>query len=315
VTPIRELPVRFSAGRDTLLGVLSHPASGGSRTGILIAPGGWYGTSTARNRLLVRMARTFAADGYGAFCFDYNGVGDSTGTTPRFLMKDPFTDDVNAAAGVLTAHGYKDLVLVGVCYGGRIAIALAPGMTNIKGLALVSVPLGKPGDGGGKTAQAAARTSTVTLARKALNPIVIRGLFDHNLRHSYARVLGAKWRSSKRRVIPQRIVHDTTPKDDALLNPVVSDSLSAVLEREVPLLFVYGEEDGYYKAFMAARAGKLGALLAAARGHVDLVMLPGQIQSFATVDAQEASITAVRTWVRDVVGGTTEQASVQVGSK
>jgi pimeloyl-ACP methyl ester carboxylesterase len=294
----------FAAGGEKLLGVLTLPAST-TRKAVLIAPGGWYGTSAARNRLLIRMARAIAAREIGCFSFDYHGVGDSTGELPRFQMKNLFTDDLGAAISALSKLGFDEVILVGICYGGRVATTLACTVPGLKGLALVSVPLGKPGDGGGKTAQQAARTNTLQLARRAMSPLVLRGLFDHNMRHSYGRILAAKWRSSRKRLYGGD-GSEAAALSSHRMTPQFSDSLAAVLHREIPLLFLYGADDGYYKAFIGSRDEKLGSLLDSARGRVDLVTLQCNVQSFSSVVAQDSVIESVCHWVSDVFEGDEE---------
>jgi pimeloyl-ACP methyl ester carboxylesterase len=287
---LEEVPVFFpTQDGHTLFGVLVRPIDETKKPAVVIAPGGWYGTSTARNRLVVRMSRALASHGHPSFSFDYHGIGDSGGASPRFQMKNLFTEDLYGAIRALEDRGYEEIVLVGVCYGGRVAASCAHSIKELRGVALVSVPLGQPGDGGGKTAQTAARTSAWRLARKAANPIVLRGLMDHNMRHSYGRIIGAKWRATTGR-------RRTGTKGDTMQ---LSDSLAAIVERRVPLLILYGADDNYLRTFTAASEGRLGRVLFTDHGNVEVRTLPGNLQSFSSVGSQEAVIEAVSNWITE----------------
>ena len=107
--------------------------------GVVICPGGWYGTSTNRNRVVVRLSRAIANLGHTVVRFDWHGVGDSSGEIDRFVLDRPFVGDVVAVCDSLSGAADR-LLVIGVCFGGRSALAAAPQLEILSGLVLVSFP-------------------------------------------------------------------------------------------------------------------------------------------------------------------------------
>jgi hypothetical protein len=74
--------------------------------------------------------------------------------------------------------------------------------------------------------------------------------------------------------------------------------LATVVSQGVPVLVVYGEDDGYRRDFEAARAGELGRVLDRAGSLVEVAVVTGRVHGLASVETQEAVLAVVERWIR-----------------
>jgi len=107
-----ELPILFSCGSESLMGILSKSESAGD-VGILIVVGGPQ-YRVGSHRQFVLLARSLAAAGYSVFRFDYRGMGDSTGDLRPF---EDVNDDIVAAIDAFqdACPEVERIVLWGLC--------------------------------------------------------------------------------------------------------------------------------------------------------------------------------------------------------
>jgi len=153
---VRERSVRFRSGGETLVGVLSLPATGtpcGGRPsadgrkgdergdgagggdarkvspespsrGVVIVHG-WGSYRAGPHDILVKLARELASRGLAAIRFDLRGRGESTGAVTETDI-DAMIDDTVAAASVLKDEVGVDAVdATGLCSGANVALAAA----------------------------------------------------------------------------------------------------------------------------------------------------------------------------------------------
>ena len=128
---VREIPLIFG-GENKLFGILAEPAQlstgdGRSETAILMLN---VGTNhrVGPNRLYVKMARSWAAQGYRVFRFDLAGIGDSrsaAGYASNRLYSKGSTVDVQSAIDCLAERGCKNFVVMGLCSGAYVAFQTA----------------------------------------------------------------------------------------------------------------------------------------------------------------------------------------------
>ncbi len=148
-----ERPLLFKSGSEHLVGTLNVPEAVVSgqppEVGIIFAQSG------ARGRLgntfhYPFMARRFAQAGIPSLRFDPAGLGDSTGTIPRYDMREfygkisvgYFVNDLLTAIEEFKKYvSPKHIVLAGVCGGAVTALLAAPRSPNVDGLILMSVPV------------------------------------------------------------------------------------------------------------------------------------------------------------------------------
>jgi hypothetical protein len=77
---------------------------------------------------------------------------------------------------------------------------------------------------------------------------------------------------------------------------VLLRDLTTLVERRVPLLFVYGERDGAYQEFLKAREGPVGRLLEKAGDAVEVRIIPGILHGWASIPAGETAVGLITEW-------------------
>lgn len=294
-TAEHELPVYFAAGKNQLFGILTQPVGESLGTVAVVLGAGSLASSSARNRLLVRLCRRLGAAGYHAFRFDYHGAGESTGAMDRFFRLDePFTGDLDAAITWLRAHGMPEFLLVGWCFGARTALTYAPRIRDLQGLVLVSPPVFDGAEPGADITWLASKVRTSDVLRHGFRPWVIRDLLDRGRRRKYARFALAKLRlavAKIRRSQGARAIHvvDVSPR---FLQP-----LQLLAARRVPMLFVYGTGDQYFDDFQQAMHAFRDEAENEAPPPIEVVTVSGQLHHVPSVSVQEAALKAIEEWV------------------
>jgi pimeloyl-ACP methyl ester carboxylesterase len=277
----------FPAGKEWLLGIMTRPTGTPLGIGFVVLGGGATPISPNRNRLSVRLCRRLSALGYHAVRFDYHGAGDSTGSVAAVSLARPHVDDLRGAVAWLRAEGVDRVVLAGSCLGSRTALAGAPEVEGLEGVILMSLPL-QDITQGDRSAVTAAREWTIRrYLRKALRVTTLKGLLDPRKREIYLRFVRARVRAT---ADGSRSRGSATP---ATLVP-----LDALAQRGVPVLFLYGERDGYYKEFLADReAGPLKDILTTGGAAFEVRVLPGQVHGFTTLETQDAVVEELSRWL------------------
>jgi exosortase A-associated hydrolase 1 len=107
-----ERALTFQCGGETLVGILTEPASP-AMVGVLIIVGGPQ-YRAGSHRQFVLLSRQLAVSGVAAVRFDYRGMGDSTGSPSSF---DDVSEDIAAAIDAMrTSHpSLRQIVLCGLC--------------------------------------------------------------------------------------------------------------------------------------------------------------------------------------------------------
>ena len=288
-----EVPVFVPAAGDRLFGVLTQPTVAPLGCAAIVLPAGTSPLSTARNQVPVRICRDLAALGYHAMRIDYHGAGESTGTLEAISLGDPFIEDVMGAVQWLRQQGLNRFVFIGSCFGARTALAIAPQVEGMTGAILMSMPVADLGVGDRSGVDAALEWGFTTYLRKTLRLRTIRGLFDPHHRRVYARYVRAKWKMLVTRHGPGR----RRPRDwRDLTSPKIIQAMQDIARRRVPVLMLYGVDDGYRQGFLQAREGELGRVLRSARQTVKYQTVPGQLHGFTRLEAQDLAITAVLDW-------------------
>jgi pimeloyl-ACP methyl ester carboxylesterase len=287
-----ERPVFLSAGSELLFGVLTEPVGEPVGTAVVLVPGG-AGTreSINRNRIWVRLARQLGGLGYHALRFDFHGSGESTGVEERLRLDRPFTDDLQGAARWVEAQGVSSLVLVGTCYGARTALSYAPNAPKLGGVVLATPYVRDMAQGERVATLMAVEWSFGQYVRRLFSRRVLRGFLRREKRRAYVRVAKARVRQLARKLRWGRRSDGASPK---FIDPLVT-----LLERRIPVLFLFGEEDYAYEAFLRAKEGRLGRLLEKAGPLVQVAVLPGRIHAFPTTRCQDEVIQRITQWLID----------------
>jgi len=293
-----ETPTFFAAGDETLFGILTHPIADPVGMGVIALPGGGYIPSTHRNRMWVRLCRAAAAEGLHALRFDYHGVGESTGVIRRYRLDEPFVDDLMGAVHWLEDDGIDRFITVGTCFGARTALSASGLIPGLAGLALISCPVRDFGEGEKASTHIATEWPMGRYVRSALRPQVLVGLFDARRRRSYSRLAKAKLHA---------LARGSGGKGSAegSASPNFLQPLSQLVERRIPVLFVYGTDDMAYEAFRGALDGRLGELVARSESRIQVETVPGLLDGFPQIEAQDRCLTIVREWIASHGGGGT----------
>jgi pimeloyl-ACP methyl ester carboxylesterase len=280
----------LDAANGALVAIVTRSNGPDGGPGVVVCPGGWYGTSTNRNRVFVRLARRLAAGGATVIRFDWHGVGESAGEIDRYVLDEPFTDDVVAAADHLQALGHRDLTLVGVCFGARSALGAAPLVPGLRRLILLSFPVPSP-EGLTKASWYGSRHGLRDLLRLSTDRAVLAGLRDPNVRRVYRKAVRLKLRSVRGRNLGRSAVARPKVSSPSLLTPgELLRQLSELERRGVSTHLLFGEEDIELAAFAEFRDDALDRYLASESAGTIVRTVSGNIHGFDTLAVQDAVI-------------------------
>jgi pimeloyl-ACP methyl ester carboxylesterase len=284
-----EQPAFFEAGTETLFGIFTRPRSGGADSALIMVPSAER--LGYRNRVGVMLSHRLAARGHQVFRFNYRGCGESTGKAGRFRLDDLFTTDAVGATAWLRGQGVERFLYSGSCFGARTSLAAAALEPAAAGVIVVSMPMIDYASGERGT-RGTARAPISSLARRALRRKTLRGLRDRDVRRMYAEAIRHKLRRFFRR--------RATTDDGDTISPELLRSLTSLIERRVPLLFIYGEHDTAYKEFLEARQGRFERLLEQAGDAVEIRVIPGVLHGWSSIPAGEEAVGLMTEWVSRV---------------
>ncbi len=303
VTVAQEQPVYFPAGENTLFGVHTHPERPNGVGIVLVQGGDTVNVSMHRNRLAVRLARHLASDGYHVIRFDYHGLGESTGVIKRLHLHHPFTDDVEGAAAYLRSLGLGSIVLVGACFGSRTALSSAPQIPETSAVLLATPPSAGYDRTEAQSEWMARDASLADYAKRAASFDKLKAaVTDKGRRQLYVK-LGTK---KLKQVWKKLLTKAGVKKGDGLewVSPMLLDPLEEMVNRNVPVLFVFGTKDPLANEFRRAMGGRLGQIMARSDGSVRLVDdIEGLVHGFPSVPVQEAFFDLAVAWINETVPG------------
>jgi pimeloyl-ACP methyl ester carboxylesterase len=292
-TAYREDPAFFPATGETLFGILTRPTGPARDIGIIMITGGGHLTLVQRNRMFVRLARRAAGLGCHALRFDFRGTGESSGLVDRFSLEDLFDHDVEGAVQLLRSEGVNRVILMGTCFGGRSALVCAARSDAVEGVVLVSPPVWDVPRGDPPVVRKALRLSlwrrlgALPGARSILQSGRVRDL--------------RRWGTQKARRAREARAERARERDgDEWVGSGFLRPLAKTLDRGIPMLFVFGEEDELYRDFAQARQGRLGRMLEAAGSQVRVEVFPGRVHGFDTIASQDGLIDEVVAWLETV---------------
>lgn len=297
-----ELLTFFPADGEELFGVLTSPTSSAERSCVVVLGGGQTAsTSTGRNRIFVTLGRQLAALGYHAFRFDYHGIGESTGTSV-FRLDRPFVQDLDGAIDCLRRRGIDHFVLAGSCFGARTAMAAGHRIDGVEAIVLLAPPLRDFALSERRTQEWKVRDYLLSVVR----PERLVGGSGRVPFRRYLRFLRSGARVSARRLRARLF---GTAGRLSWVSPHFLRGVSSLIDRGVPILFVYGTEDDSYPDFEEARVGRLGDLLDRAGSSVRIDVIPGQVHGFTQTQAQGAIVELVADWIARLPRGADEALS------
>ena len=142
-----EVPVTFGAG---LQGIITRPdeLNAARRAVVFLNTGG--DPRAGIGRFAVWAARALARRGVASMRFDFPGVGDSADPADgrRHVYEVARTEDIRGALELMSANGFEDLTLTGICAGGLHASRAAFDSLGVRKVLMVSPVklVWRPGD-------------------------------------------------------------------------------------------------------------------------------------------------------------------------
>jgi dienelactone hydrolase len=289
-TAADEQPVFITASTGDLLAVVTHPTAPATGLAAVLLRGGGWRPSSGPRRTQVRLARRLAGAGMHAVRFSYHGVAESGGPSEEvFRLDQPFVEDVDAVARWVVSQGIRP-VLIGNCFGARSALSYAAGADAVAGVVLLVPPVHDF-----EVSRRLDRRPLSRLARRASPRHVWAVVRSPARRRALGRTSRALADLAGHRVRPGRA------SEPAWVSRNFRRELGALVDRGVPVLVVYGEDDPYRGDFDVARAGALGEVITRAGARVEVTVVPGRIHGLTSIATQDATLAAVETWVRGVL--------------
>ena len=298
-TSNEETPAFFPAGEDKLFGILTRPTGESNGVGVILVYGGTYNMSANRNQLWLSLARRIAARGFHTFRYDYHGLGDSTGRAGVFDHRSLYAEDLQAAIRWMEEQGFRRLILVGDCLGARASLVSHSHVESLEGIVLL-VPLVHDGSKAAEERWAESYGLTHYLKR-GFRWQTLKNLRNPTLRRGYVRVGRAKLTQvSKRggRTARSSMAPGSTSTGYTDVSPRFTKPLSQVLDRGVPLDFVFGSRDSERRGeFDDARQGRLGEILGDAGPLVSISVVSGSLAGIPDLEAQVGVIDHIEGWI------------------
>lgn len=293
-----ERPTFFPSGSETLFGILTEPTGPANGSAVMILSGGATPVTTNRNRLSVRLCRRAAALGFHGFRLDYHGAGESTGMVTQLRLDQPFDEDADGAVAWMQERGIEDFVLVGSCFGSRVALAEAAANDRVRRLVLMAAPTRDAVMGNRAIARTADDWSLWRFIRTALHPRILRGWLDPNRRRLYRRYAREKWRAIVR--LGRHRLHRASSDDPPWISAPFVEQFRRVVDRQVRVLLLFGETDSFYSDFQRALSGSLGSIVEQAGDRIEIRVLPGQIHGFTSLSVQDAVLDETFDWLASI---------------
>jgi pimeloyl-ACP methyl ester carboxylesterase len=286
--------VFFDAASAELFGVFARPTAGALGVAIIMLSGGAGLPSPWRNRTWVWMARRLAVRGFHSLRFDYHGTGESMGPGEDCLLDRPFLRDLEAAVRFVESNGVHDIVLIGPCFGARTALAGAPTLSRLRGVALIPLPV-RDYAPEWVPPRSAPEPHPHPLSTRA----AWKGLFDVERFRRYAKRTAGKLHVALQPFARHRDHRSLTQCRG--VTPVVVDQLSHLVDHAVPILMVYGTDEPFYADFVEGRAGPLGSVLDRGADLVRISVVEGRVHGLTSTAVQDAVLDEVEQWLDTVV--------------
>jgi pimeloyl-ACP methyl ester carboxylesterase len=297
VVALDNVPVFFPPEDGTYFGIITRPATGAAKTGVVLLSGTQFGTTTVgKNRMFVELAARLAAEGYGSIRFDYQGVGEALEGVVDYRLEEPATPAMRAAVDAMRAAGFERILVTGTCFGSRTALVGTAEDPAVAGLFLVVPPVRDMIKGEGGSTHLALHRNTLSLVGEAVKPSTLR---RHGIRKVFTvgrTVIRSKWRLLKRRLRGGGREGADTPPELAGVSPRFLQPLRQLVERGTPVHIMWGTEDFLYREFLDGTEGKLGQILARAGDQIDQVVVDGKVRGFGTVPIQQRVIEETVAW-------------------
>ena len=294
VSSSHETPVTFPVDGAELVGIFTRPAGAANGLAVVSLWGGGGVPAFGKNQARTRLSRELAARGFHVLRFSYPGVAESGGTL-RDAFQKPAAEDAIGAVRWLTSQGFQHIILIGLCAGGRAALAAADRIDGLTGLALISSPVGEGGH-----RDAVLEQPVSWYVKRAASPRSLLLLASNGGK--------AKRRRKILRLKLRRMLLGSSGQRPPGAGPgqVFLPQVRAVLDAGTRMLFLYGRADDFHAGFEQALHGPLGRMIAEKPELAAVQVVDERFDGLASVSAQEVFLRAVISWSSDVADARAE---------
>jgi pimeloyl-ACP methyl ester carboxylesterase len=288
VTTRNEEPVFFDAGGEDLFGILTRPEGEGNGVVVLTLFGAGPFPTLGKNQVRIRLARELAELGYHVFRLDYRGIGESGGEPREATLTDLWIEDALGAIRWLQANGFDRIIVVGVCFGARTALAVLDELPGLEAMIMIAPPVGETNH----------RETIVAhpwswYLRRAMSPSAVRLMLSS---HPTARRRRSTLMAKVKRSAGRANRAGGEPKQ-AHASPQFLQPMGELLDRGVPTLILYGRGDDFFLNFERSMEGRLGRMIQEAGDTVAVRIVDESISGLASVATQELLLGEVKGWV------------------
>jgi pimeloyl-ACP methyl ester carboxylesterase len=291
ITTHLEQPVFFDAKGEDLFGVFTRPDGEPNGVAVLTLFGAGPFPTLGKNQVRVRLARQLAELGYHVLRIDYRGIGESGGEPREPTLTELWVDDATGAVRWLRSEGFNRIVIVGVCFGARTAIAIQAEVPELAGMVLIAPPVGEANH-----RETILAHSLTWYLRRALSPSALRLVVgSHPAAQRRRGVLKARLRKG----MPGGDQERAAPRQ-AHASPQFLEPMAELLDSGVPVLVLYGRGDDFYLNFERSLEGRLGRMIDAAGPAVTVRVVDDSIAGLASIETQQVLLDEVVGWARRI---------------
>lgn len=290
VTTRLETPIYFDAAGSDLFGVFTRPDGDANGMAVLTLFGAGPFPTLGKNQVRVRLARQLAEQGYHVLRIDYRGIGESGGEPRVPTLEELWVDDALGAIRWLKAQGFDQILVIGVCFGARTALVIAPEIPHVAGMVLIAPPVGEANHRETIIAQPWSWYLKRAMSANTVRLLVGTDATARRRRGTLkARARRAVIRSDSSNKLPQR----------AHASPQFLEPMAEVLASGAPVLLLYGRGDDFFASFESSLQGRLGRLIDAAP-NVTVRITDESLAGLSSIETQDLVLKEMTDFARTV---------------
>ena len=274
-----EKPITFENKQQKLYGILHEPDGEKKPAGVIFLHG-WGTYRIGPHRFFVEAAREFAKSGFTCLRFDFRGRGESEGKVADTTLPDMIDDAHRAVDEMLKQERITEIVLLGLCSGGEVAVGAAAENPKVSGVVLLSTPL---------------------LGRQEANMVKddVRKTANHARSYWQKLFMAESWKKIFSFRVNYKAIfsilfghYGKTPKKDARTSFREAELIKKFREFKGRSLFIYGENDPEAKP-----AEKAYRNVCATHKSAVFNTVPGANHNFYSVAWKKEVINQIMEWL------------------
>ena len=293
-----------------LFGILDlpDPATRREVAIVLLSPG--VKMRVAPHRLYLKLAERFVQQGFPVFRFDYHGLGDAEGELEENVLIDVYNSildgryvaDTEAALDWLEkTHGFRRVILGGLCGGALSGLLTAQQDERVRGLLAIGIPASYEGSGDQHDeflTRGQLKSLSYGYVRKLLQ---LKALWRFVTLQSSYRVI---WRSFRERFAPEAKV-SPTPKTRIPVgnyNRKFGPAFFDMVQTGRPILLMFGGADRWRWEFDEKFEERLSDKLAPYHDWYEKHVIPQANHILSEDEWLETAINLSEAWLGRAAG-------------